>query len=267
MFSIQHKPSAPLDDYIENMVYYKELTENGNYTRAMPDGVVQLVIHLDEHNRILTSQNSDLVLRKAFITGIQRQQTTYKSVINASAISIRFKAGGLYAFTNIPQTEMANLFLEADLIFGSSVLLLREEILNCKDPKTIFLKIENFFVCKLIRSNSTNATINYITQNLNSSIPQLVEKIGYSQKHIIHLFKKHVGFSPKYFQRIHRFNKVLWDIHSASTIDWQDIVHKNEYFDQSHFIKEFNHFSGMNPQSYHSANCAFPIFVPLSKVR
>ena len=41
------------------------------------------------------------------------------------------------------------------------------------------------------------------------AISKITERIGMSQKHLIQIFKKEVGMTPKLFYRIQRFQRVL----------------------------------------------------------
>jgi AraC-like DNA-binding protein len=89
----------------------------------------------------------------------------------------------------------------------------------------------------------------------------------HSQKQLILNFKKYVGLSPKYYQRILRFNDILQKIHNREKISWAEVAYNCGYSDQSHFIKEFNHFSGFNPQEFikREFNKEETNFFPLNK--
>jgi methylphosphotriester-DNA--protein-cysteine methyltransferase len=97
---------------------------------------------------------------------------------------------------------------------------------------------------------------------INTPLPILIKKAGYSQKHIIHLFKKYVGITPKYFQRIFRFNQALHALHRAipNQTNWSDI-YAIDYFDQAHFIKEFNHFTGASPHAFITSGSPCSTFI------
>ncbi len=56
--------------------------------------------------------------------------------------------------------------------------------------------------------------------------------------------------SPKLFCRVRRFQKVLRMISGGRGLDWAEIALTCGYFDQSHFIHDFQAFSGINPSSY-----------------
>jgi AraC-like DNA-binding protein len=65
-------------------------------------------------------------------------------------------------------------------------------------------------------------------------------------------FKKYVGYSPKEMLRFLRFKQVINSIeHSANTsIDWFDLIHDFGYHDQSHLIKDFQHYLGTTPETF-----------------
>jgi methylphosphotriester-DNA--protein-cysteine methyltransferase len=45
-----------------------------------------------------------------------------------------------------------------------------------------------------------------------TTIHQLTLKVGYSQKHLIKIFKEHVGLTPKGFLKVMRFQKAISEI-------------------------------------------------------
>lgn len=53
--------------------------------------------------------------------------------------------------------------------------------------------------------------------------------------------------NPKEYGRIARFQRALRMMQLGAS-DYADIAYANGYSDQSHFIREFRHFSGMTPK-------------------
>lgn len=58
------------------------------------------------------------------------------------------------------------------------------------------------------------------------------------------------SLTPKIYQRILRFNEILPKIRDKEQTAWAEVAYPCGYSDQSHFIKEFSHFSGFNPQEF-----------------
>ncbi len=247
-----YKPPYPLNLYMESMVYYhgKHLP----YERILPDGAVQLIITLNEHERFLMTnaeKTSDRILQKAWITGVQKQSLTYRLTHHENTLYIRFHPGGFYALTRIPPSAMNHSTMSAELVLGPSILQLREALCSSKDTNDMFQKIERYFSHALSPPETAHAVISYMCQHWKMPLPFLVRKTGYSQKHLIHLFKKYVGITPKYYQRIGRFNEVLNHLQTRpGKVDWSSVVFDHHYYDQAHFIKEFHHFTGLSPQAY-----------------
>lgn len=249
-----YKPAYPLNLYIDNILYCKEHQLDHTFEKILPDGGVQLVITLDGYERRLMSDSKKEAshsLKNTWVAGIQRQYLTYQIQQSKAALYIHFHPGGFYALTQIPQSAIENTIIEADLLLGSSILRLREEMLRYTEAGAIFQLAERYFSAKMSQQHIAHAVISYVCEHIHWPLSLLVQKTGYSQKHLIQLFKKHVGVTPKYFQRISRFNRVLNHMHTtAETVDWSAIAFDHHYYDQAHFIREFSHFTGMRPQDY-----------------
>ena len=111
--------------------------------------------------------------------------------------------------------------------------------------------IEQYFLQYRVDQNVEQEIVRFIDQNIDKPIDWLIDKSGYSQKHVIHLLKRNTGFSPKYLQRLYRFQLVVKEIQAhKDNIDWFSVVQRYGYYDQAHLIKDFSHFSGITPTDY-----------------
>lgn len=265
-----HKPTPPLGSVIENMIYYNGNSKVHPFERVFPDGSVQLIIELEGNEKRLMAGNgtSSVPLKKTWIEGVQKQYTTYWLDRNEKTLAIKFTPGGFYTLTNISATEVKDCFIDAELIFGTSILSLRERLSDFADADSIFREAEEYFSGPITSLNEEASLVQYLINNIDTPISELAEKTGFSHKHVIRLFKKHTGISPKYLQRIFRFNGALQNILStAREVDWSDIVFNNGYYDQSHFIKEFKHFAGISPGEYLETGSTCSQLLHLSEYR
>ncbi|MCB1025494.1 MAG: helix-turn-helix transcriptional regulator, partial [Acidobacteria bacterium] len=112
--------------------------------------------------------------------------------------------------------------------------------------------IENFDRAKIPRAAivSSIQKIKSDPKFQQNNLQQLIDESGYSQKQFISLFKEYVGIAPKYFQRIIRFSEILAKIHADEKLSWTEISYDCGFYDQAHFIKEFQHFCGVNPKTH-----------------
>jgi AraC-like DNA-binding protein len=83
-----------------------------------------------------------------------------------------------------------------------------------------------------------------------ATIASVAKETGLGQRKFIQIFSEQVGFRPKLFLRMERFQRVLGQIARAAAINWGDVVEQNGYYDQSHFINDFEDFSGLSPGAY-----------------
>lgn len=101
------------------------------------------------------------------------------------------------------------------------------------------------------------ALVNYIVHEIYRSrgkaeISKLAEKTGYSERYIRKKFEEQVGFSPKQFEQIVRFQRTLHEV----MLDDQDLTRvacNNGYYDQAHLIKEFKKFTNHAPSHFRAS--------------
>ncbi|MFD1884375.1 AraC family transcriptional regulator [Paenibacillus wenxiniae] len=79
------------------------------------------------------------------------------------------------------------------------------------------------------------------------AIHDLSQYTGYSARYVRKKFEETVGFSPKLFAQIVRFQHALHMI-MKEELDLLDIVHEQGYYDHSHFVNNFKKFSHLSPQ-------------------
>jgi methylphosphotriester-DNA--protein-cysteine methyltransferase len=82
------------------------------------------------------------------------------------------------------------------------------------------------------------------------TISDVTGQTDFSQKRFIQLFSDEVGLTPKLYCRIRRFQQVVRGVEKGQRVDWADVALLSGYFDQAHFIHDFQAFSGLNPSAY-----------------
>jgi AraC-like DNA-binding protein len=256
----KHIPEFPLSNFIEHMVYVSGSLPIP-FLKELPDGGVNLVIELNDKtvNTIYPEENlrKKHEVKRAWISGLQKQAILYKNNTDSTIISVRFTTGGFFGLTKIPITAIDQVGMEADVLLGNSFGDLYQRIINASSVSEMFVFIENYFLQYRMDHNTEQEIVRFVDQNIDKPIDWLVHKSGYSQKHVIHLLKKHTGFSPKYLQRLHRFHLVVKEVQNQkSKIDWFSVVHRHGYYDQAHLIKDFSHFSGISPADYMASQMA-----------
>jgi AraC-like DNA-binding protein len=91
-----------------------------------------------------------------------------------------------------------------------------------------------------------------IASNGLKPIKQIREKIKISERTFERRFLAQVGLTPKQFAKIIQFQNSLVDLQTNDYQKITDIVYKNGFADQSHFIRVFKAYTGITPSDFHA---------------
>ncbi|WP_251033795.1 AraC family transcriptional regulator [Bacillus sp. ISL-75] len=124
--------------------------------------------------------------------------------------------------------------------------------------KSFSERIEQFdlFLRKLLFDSSKDQKmVCYAIEKIYSSrgmvnVHELSDVIGYSEQHIRKKFEAYIGFSPKQFCQIVKFQNSLDIYLERDGSNILDIIYDNGYYDQAHFIKGFKKFINLTPKQY-----------------
>jgi len=82
-----------------------------------------------------------------------------------------------------------------------------------------------------------------------STVAELVERVGASQRTIERTCKQAFGFSPKLMLRRQRFMRSLTQFMLDPSLKWIGAL-DGSYHDQAQFVRDFHEFMGMTPRDY-----------------
>ena len=266
-----HVPEKPLDDYIDHIIYYTGYNPAHHIEKLLPDGKINLIIALDEIDRFTfdpQSLNKKNKCVNTWIAGMQKEYICFSAAQHSRMLVVQFKPSGAYPFFQLPLTELTDLVVDADLILGKELLFLREKILDQHHSKQIFPIVIEWLSNRIAPANHHKAIIDFAVSNIHfdpsqNCLKKIAQKTGYSQKQFIHIFKKFVGLTPKQYQKITRFNRALSEIENQQQLDWTKISYDCGYYDQAHFINEFQNFSGFSPSRYLTERGEFLNYIPI----
>ncbi|TMM58758.1 helix-turn-helix domain-containing protein [Maribacter algarum] len=96
-----------------------------------------------------------------------------------------------------------------------------------------------------------DATILEIFKNNGAiSINELVDQTDLSTRHFRRKFKEIIGIAPKYFCKVIQLNSVFEIIKSGNSDKLHTLALDNGYYDQAHFINDFNRLIGNSPSNF-----------------
>jgi AraC-like DNA-binding protein len=153
----------------------------------------------------------------------------------------------------LPSSELTNEYADIRSLLGKDGEILEEKIALASNNHQRALLVSDFLKARLknIRTEHT-AISSLITGIINayqeSAVKTLADNNFLSLRQFERRFKELSGFSPKSFLRITRFNSVLKKGFQHKSLT--EIGLECGYYDQSHFIHDFQKFSGITPKEY-----------------
>lgn len=252
------------------MLYHKDYFPNHTMDKYLPDGTTNIIFELTGTPKFIFDNNTKKEKQKCsdvWFSGVLKDYITISST-SEEMIVLVFKPGAGFPLIRKSADSYSNKVVPAEEIFGESILELHSKLILPTSPKEKFLLIEEWLLNQFKENDFYTDIIQFAINAIENSpsqinITELAKKTGFSQKQFIQLFKKYVGITPKQFHRITRFNEILSVVENKEKISWTIIATDCGYFDQAHFIKDFQSFSGLNPKQYLSDVGDYPNYVPV----
>lgn len=87
-----------------------------------------------------------------------------------------------------------------------------------------------------------------VKQKGNLTLNDISGYLGYSRRQTQRIFREMTGLSPKQMADLVRYQSLWQEMLRSGDLDYQDMVHKYGYADQSHLISHFKKFHSMTPR-------------------
>lgn len=244
-------PQNHLSKYIHMFWAWDDYCPVHNKERILPHGSIELNINLSERNFSIENNAID----KIIVAGARSNHFVIDTTHQTSLLSVWFKAGAGRLFFDVPANDLNNSHIPLNFLWGELANDFYDQVLCASTTHMRFKILERTLLQRLRISKQRPQIIDYAVQRLNylpqaDTIRQIVDKIALSPTQFIHIFKEHVGLTPKIYSRVNRFQFALNQIASQSQVNWTDIALSSGYYDQSHLINEFRAFSGITPSDY-----------------
>jgi AraC-like DNA-binding protein len=267
----KHTPRPPLSAFVNCLWYWEGAPHTHSKERLLPNGEPAIIFNLrDESIRIYDAQD----IRRfntyghAVLSGPLLDCFVIDTCQQERVMGIQFQPGGTFPFFRMPASEMEGASFDLSELWPMRAGEIREQLLAARNVDVMFAIVERCLLMQLVRPLELHSAVAYAIQEFRSSehgarVTAVTERIGLSSRRFIQLFHQQVGLTPKAFCRVSRFQGVLRHIHRKREVDWADVALSCDYYDQAHFIHDFQAFSGFTPSAYLALATAHLNHVPL----
>lgn len=213
--------------------------------RVIPDGCVDIIFDLCGCSYGEAASIAGTMTRPIFAE--MRGRVNY--------LAVRFLPGGFLYFFDSPAYHFTDRIIPLEMISGKGQHDLTERLIQEGPIGSKIELLESYFGSLLMRNNRNDPAVRSILRNIlkhkgNIEISQLSRNANTSQRQLCRKFSKWIGVSPKSFCRIIRFQSVLRKLPPRSRRNLLHVALDGGYYDQSHFIHEFNSYYGLNPSEF-----------------
>lgn len=252
------RPGALLSPYIQRMWIYESDAPMQVKERRLPDGLVSLIINLrDDRIRLYDRCQPAQVqaYSESVLSGAHSDYMLLDSASLLSVMGIEFTPGGVTPFLALPSHKLHNQVVSLEDLWGSAAARLRERVLAAKTPEARFQAVEQGLLARLTSGDRLHPAISAALMHFHLSagrapVAAVIDQLALSHARFIAVFREAVGLSPKQYTRILRFQQALRTLMHNRQPDMTDIALQCGYYDQAHFIHDFQAFAGLTPGAY-----------------
>lgn len=256
MIYLEHTPAAPLNRCIRMLWYARVLHPSHSRERVLPTGRVQVILNL-ARDFLLDCPEGQLA-RTCPPSLIVGARSTYEIVDTsdmADLIGIVFEPGGFAPFASDSVHHFSNRNIGLEDVWGASALTLRDRLREIPSPQARFRLLEQFLLERFAGHLSRHRIVDFALSSFQrapcvSTVREVARSTGWSERRFSQVFREQVGFSPKAWTRIQRFQRAVRQLHAGVDLPWAEMGLDCGFYDQSHFANEFRAFSGIDATTY-----------------
>ncbi len=266
-----HIPRPPLSDFVHLFWSYEGHGPPHAKERCLPTGTMELVVDLrGDELRVYDGHDHEQFrsFRTALICGAHSVPFVVDTASRASVVGVHFKPGGAFPFLTLPAEELRNVHASLETLWGAKAVELRDRLVEAETPEARFRVLERALLAQSSRSLKHHPAVAFALEEFRDvpharTVSDVSDRTGLSRRRFIRIFSEEVGLTPKRFCRVLRFQEALRLIEREQQADWGEIALGCGYFDQAHFIHDFQAFSGLAPTAYLARRTEHLNHVPL----
>lgn len=162
---------------------------------------------------------------------------------------VEFRPGGLSAFIRTPLWELTDLVLPLDGTERELDRLVQDCWRSEPDLDGFTAAVDRALCVRLAGDRDFSGLLSRFWAE-RPGPSALAEETGYSARHLSRLFRERCGLSPKGLQRVQRVNAAARLMQRPGGLSLTGLAQELGYFDQAHFIHDFQAVCGVTPGAY-----------------
>jgi len=224
-----------------------------SYT-MIPNGCVELIVHLDEMYCQLPASTGLSNTPDYMLVGLFRQPYRVHFQHTVPIFSIRFNPEAIPLLLGVPGKEILDTYEDIELLPDQRFRDFCHRIRECLQIEDQVRYTNQFLTRLLARRNPATAYVmtgtGMIREGVGEPLEDVSRRLHISQRQFERKFKEQIGITPKRYQRLMRIRKVMHTLEQYQSLDLTSVAYYCGYYDQAHFIKDFKQMTGKSPSVY-----------------
>ncbi|AIQ19837.1 hypothetical protein H70357_26335 [Paenibacillus sp. FSL H7-0357] len=219
---------------------------SGRKEMIAPDGCIDIVFQIGKDRATLHGMIVGTLDRSLYVDLAYDRLHTF---------GIRFYPGGLQAFLREPADLFTNQILDLSEIWKQLQTELTGHLQTAASMEHFILLTDRSLLSRLNDSPAgddlfQNALVHIWQAQGILTVKELARRECVSERQLRRIFYERTGVSTKTFTRIMRFQSVLGMLNRMEGRKLTDAALQTGYYDQAHFIHEFQSICGLLPSEY-----------------
>jgi len=245
---VELEPAAPL----RGRVRFWRLSGTGAERApepVLPDGCVELIVHLGDPFRVETERGLELQPRMLLV-GPGTRPVHLAPTGRVDVIGARFEAGAARALAGARLEQLVDVIPALEAVHGELARGLAEELAEPRRGERWTEVLARRLTPWL---GAGDPAVERAVARLRgtagrSTVDALAGELGLSTRQLERRFRAHVGLGPKLFARLTRFQHA-WRL-AGRAPSLAAVAARAGYFDQAHLVRDFRQFAGAPPSRF-----------------
>jgi AraC-like DNA-binding protein len=265
-------PPAPLDLFIQ-CLWYWETDEAPSHAKDTIMASANMGILINLRGDELRWYGGESFAARNYLRGIALCGTHADNfaidALQPRMMGVRFQPGGAWPFFGPTGVDFYNSHVSLQDFWGRS----RAHSLHTQLVETAGVMPKFRVLLKALLWNAPRpldhspavwmALRRFQRAPISSRVKKAADDADLSQKKFIRHFAQEVGFTPKLYLRVTRFQRLLDKVWNLPAVDWAPLATEHGYYDQPHLIRDFRQFCGFTPTQYLALRGPYQQHLPL----
>jgi AraC-like DNA-binding protein len=221
-------------------VWYRRVGENGatRPLRVLPDGCMDLMW-----------MNGGLI-----VAGPDTRAHISHRSAGTEIIALRFRPGAALPVLGVQAVELIDARVAAATVWGRSATEITARLDAIRHPAEAAEVLHSVVRRRLAAAPELDSIVQQLVASVQRAggdpslrVEQLADELGISERQLHRRCSAALGYGPKAFARIVRFQRFAEHARSATSRSLSELAAHAGYADQSHLTREVRRLSGISP--------------------